>query len=127
MAADEAAGGNAGNSGRLERTGGFTLTSTGRRPAEIALGTGRRRHVENGSRSGVERDLTLHLCWRLRKGVAPHGIHEILQKHCRRRADIFLVAAAVTFKCGGHRASAGDMLMPDDIRALVDSIYDSPR
>jgi hypothetical protein len=33
----------------------------------------------------------------------------------------------VTFKCGGHRASAGDMLMPDDIRALVDSIYDSPR
>jgi len=57
-------------------------------------------------------------------------IHEILAKAIAAdAADIFLVAGLpVTFKCGGHQERLpGDMLMPDDIRALVDSIYELGR
>ncbi|MBR5114018.1 MAG: PilT/PilU family type 4a pilus ATPase [Oscillospiraceae bacterium] len=51
---------------------------------------------------------------------------EILQKAVSMgAADVFLVSGlSVTFKCGGHQQrSDGGMLMPDDIRAIVDEIY----
>lgn len=57
-------------------------------------------------------------------------IHEILRTATdSQAADIFLVAGLpVTFKCGGRQERLpGDFLRPDDISALVDSIYEISR
>ena len=53
-------------------------------------------------------------------------IEEILQRAIGSdAADIFLIAGLpVTFKCGGHQERMPEaFLKPDDIRALVDSVY----
>ena len=55
------------------------------------------------------------------------SIQEILQRATGSdAADIFLVAGLpVTFKCGGHQERMPDgILKPDDIRELVDAIYE---
>ena len=55
------------------------------------------------------------------------NIQEILQKAIESEAaDIFLIAGLpVTFKCGGrHQRLDSGMQMPDDIRVLVDGIYE---
>ena len=55
-------------------------------------------------------------------------IHDILQKATAAGAsDIFLVAGLpVTFKCGGRQQRlTGEMLMPESIRSIVDSIYET--
>ena len=57
-------------------------------------------------------------------------IYEILQRALAAdAADIFLIAGLpVTFKCGGHQERLdGDMLKPDGIERLVDSIYEISR
>ena len=54
-------------------------------------------------------------------------IEEILQRAIGSdAADIFLIAGLpVTFKCGGHQERLPEgLLKPDDIRALVDSVYE---
>ena len=54
-------------------------------------------------------------------------IEEILQRAIDSdAADIFLIAGLpVTFKCGGHQERLPEgLLKPDDIRALVDSVYE---
>ena len=54
-------------------------------------------------------------------------IEEILQRAISSdAADIFLIAGLpVTFKCGGHQERLPEgLLKPDDIRALVDSVYE---
>ena len=57
-------------------------------------------------------------------------IQEILQKAVEAGAsDLFLVAGLpVTFKCGGHQERLpGDIMKPDSIRAVVDTIYELGR
>ena len=57
-------------------------------------------------------------------------IQEILQKAIALdAADIFLIAGLpVTFKCGGRQERMPErFLRPDDITALVDSIYELSR
>ena len=54
-------------------------------------------------------------------------IEEILQRAIGSdAADIFLIAGLpVTFKCGGHQERLPEgLLKPDDIRVLVDSVYE---
>lgn len=54
-------------------------------------------------------------------------IEEILQRAISSdAADIFLIAGLpVTFKCGGHQERLPEgLLKPDDIRVLVDSVYE---
>ena len=54
-------------------------------------------------------------------------IEEILQRAIDSdAADIFLIAGLpVTFKCGGHQERLPEgLLKPDDIRVLVDSVYE---
>ncbi len=53
-------------------------------------------------------------------------ILEILQMSIEMdAADIFLIAGIpVTFKCNGRQTRVGEMLLPDSIRTLVDSVYE---
>lgn len=55
------------------------------------------------------------------------GITEILEKAMKAEAaDIFIIAGLpVTFKCNGHQERLDmDRLLPDDIKILVDEIYE---
>ena len=56
-------------------------------------------------------------------------ILEILQQSIQMdAADIFLIAGIpVTFKCNGHQNRVGEILLPDTIRSLVDSVYEVSR
>ena len=58
------------------------------------------------------------------------NIQDIIQQAISAEAaDIFLIAGLpVTFKCDGHQERVpGDFLRPDDIRVLVEEIYDLGR
>ena len=53
-------------------------------------------------------------------------IHEMLSRSIEIGAsDVFLIAGVpVTYKCNGRQNRAGEMLLPDSIRVLVDEIYE---
>ena len=55
------------------------------------------------------------------------NIQEILQKAIAQEAsDIFIVAGLpVTFKCHGHQVRGEERMLPEDIQALVNEIYET--